>query len=153
MRIKKNLSILTALTCSLFLSSAAVAEEYLCEVTSYSGSLGALKKTVDTNRLAIVKSLIPNQFILNSCGLTFQGWEQILLEKPPKKGLYFAKANFKINGQTIRPRYRVHIQEEGKGYISMKLSTKHKKMGPVPFMCELVEDSASSDTCAEQEDQ
>jgi hypothetical protein len=151
MRIKKNLSILTTLACSLVLSSAAVAEEYRCEVTSYSGSLGALKKSVDTNRLEIVKSLIPNQFVLNSCGLTFQYWDQIPLEKLPKKGLYFAKANFKIDGRTIRPRYRVHIQEEGKGYISMKLSSKHKKMGPVPIMCELVKDSASSDTCAEQE--
>lgn len=151
MCIKKNLSILTALACSLVLSSAAVAEEFRCEVTSYSGALGALKKGV-TNKMTMIKSWIPANFTLNNCGLTFEGYEQILIDDGfPKNGLYFATEIFTFDGKTMRPKYRIHIQEEGKGYISLKLSSKHKKMGPVPIMCELVQESPS--TCPEQEDQ
>ena len=151
MRIKKNLSILTTLACSLVLSSAAVAEEYRCEVTSYSGALASLQEGV-TNKITIVQSWIPTNLTLNNCGLTFEGWGQIPLnDNYPKNSLYFATASFKVDGKTMRPKYRIHIQEEVKGYISMKLSSKHKKMGPVPIMCELVQESPS--TCPEQEDQ
>ena len=149
MRIKKNLSVFTALICSLVLSFPAFAEEYRCEVTSYSAALNALSGKA-TNRITIVKSWIPSNFTLNNCGLTFDGWDQMSFKNPPKNSVYRAHIEFDDDGKPLPTQYRVHIQKEGKGYISMQMRG-YKKMGPVPIMCKLVKDSASSDTCAEQE--
>ena len=149
MRIKKNLSILTALACSLVLSSAAVAEEYRCEVTSYSGALASLQEGV-TNKITIVQSWIPTNFTINICGLTFDGWNQMSFKKPPKNSVYRANITFDYNGKPLPTKYRVHIQKENKGYIWMDMRG-FKKMGPIPISCKLVQESPS--TCPEQEDQ
>ena len=150
MRIKKNLSIFTALTCSLFLSSAAVAEEYRCNVTSYSRALAALEDGV-ANKITIVKSWIPTNFTLNNCGLTFDGWNQMSFIKPPKNSLYRAYIEFDDNnGKPLPTTYRVDIQKENKGYISMDMKG-YEKMGPIPISCTLVQETPV--TCPEQEDQ
>ena len=149
MRIKKNLSVFTALICSIVLSFPVFAEEYRCEVTSYSSALKALSDKA-INRITIVKSWIPANFTLNNCGLTFDGWSELVIKKPPKNGVYRAHTEFHDDGKPLPTQYRVHIQKEGKGYISMQMRG-YVKMGPVPIMCELVEDSPSTDTCAEQE--
>ena len=146
MSTNNNLSIFTAFICSLVLSFPAVAQNYSCEDTNYTNSLKAIHTKSFTDRMNIIKSWIPDKFTINSCNLTFTGWEPLALERPPKNGIYHAKFVVRNYKKLKRTRYRVHIQEEGKGYISMA-ATEYVTMGPIPIMCKVVHDNSSSKSC------
>ena len=112
----------------------ANANSYQCEVSSYSGALAAVNPN-STSKLKIIKGFIPERFSINDEHLKFAGWVSMPLERKPSNGVYHItyKAKF-TNGQQHQLRYRVNINDDLKGKISMQMQQK-VNLGPVAIKC------------------
>lgn len=117
----------------LSFSLAAHSSYYRCEVISYAGGIRSTGGAL-TEAQNIVKSWIPPHFVISSGGLRFLGREFITLEREPKNGVYHARLKAKMGRKSVTARYRVSVEDDLQGNISMQI-TGFKKMGPLRIKC------------------